>query len=362
MPPDVVEPTRERHLVGPFLQPLEDVQLVASDDTCTRYVARHASSGRQVSVRVYQASDPIVKVRAENEMSCLARFGGGDVIKLVSAGSRSRKIEPKIPLEMGIIVQGGTGTIADLLPHAGKVPRSAKLSLLMELLRALRKLERQGFVHRNVNPETVAFVGRCEALGACHAKLDGFGLACKLRDIPRRQDSHASGKNESGFLRGVDISELDLGTAVRLAFDAFIGAPPVPSLRQLVARRRAPAEVNAQYAAPEVWSDGADLSKMDVWSAGMLALEMFAGAPGVSTRGAAAAGADIHPNRLDLDGDDRFRRLQAQDPEVAKLIAGMLEEKTWRRWSVRRALNEATRLARLAGVDTTQASVDYPFE
>jgi len=186
------------------------------------------------------------------------------------------------------------------------VSRKLKLRLLVELLRPLDAMSAAGYVHRNINPSSVAISGTLSNPGGVHAKLAGFGLACRLEEL--------SGE----------------------------GRPRMAG--------------NSMYTAPEVWHLGEDLSKMDVWSVGRLAFELFVGRPPQMAHVDVDGQRYMVPYKLELDSDEAFQALRRDDRKVGKLIGAMLQERASQRISIPRALKKFSKMAKAAKADLGEQS------
>lgn len=139
------------------------------------------------------------------------------------------------------------------------IPETIKLRLLIQLLRGLRQMERAGWQHRGVEPRNLKIFGDCHSL-CCDLKLAGFSHAGPLGERA----------TASSWGAGVD------------------------------------------YTAPEVLEGRGDQSRADVYSAGVVAYELFVGGlPG-----------------KDLGNDDNFKQFASRDKKTARLIRQMLRNNT----------------------------------
>lgn len=274
----------------------------------------------------------------------------------------------------------------------------------MEILRGMRKLERGGCVHRDIKPENVLVFGDPSDPETLHAKLGDFGIAwgrlggggfgrfCVLCPSEAQSEERvflltfagarplkawtwtitgsAGFRRGSGFRRSIEQAR-------------GLGAPPQPGADAVgptvadVGRRssglvlRAPCRADPRggsqgvacdledcekgkrgmlgsppYMAPEVWRGRGHRLNSDVWSAGILAFELFVGRLPVALD---PTNWDIpdcraqmwrHPFRrfvpspsFDITSDPGFLLLRNEDPQLAALLRQMLRKRVpWGAW------------------------------
>mmetsp|Transcript_93386 Transcript_93386/g.261201 ORF Transcript_93386/g.261201 Transcript_93386/m.261201 type:complete len:423 (+) Transcript_93386:66-1334(+) len=258
-----------------------------------------APLGREVAVKLRFDSDETTR----NELSSLRRFGGGDIVAHLGT-----KVDGRVVL---LIMEAADGNLREVLQGDVKIPEPHKLRILIELLRGLSKLEAAGCVHRDVKPQNVLVFGDCSSEEGCHVKL------CDLEFV----------------------SSVHALKSPRTAKVSSVGSP--------------------LYMAPETWTGRGDMGKIDVWSAGMLAFELFVGGqPAVlleadSLRHPTIRGhpyRELVPKSFDIRKDARFKDFRSKDPELAHLISSMLRKAVWRRPTVRKALTRARGIAESRGV------------
>lgn len=222
-------------------------------------------------------------------------FGGGDVVKLYGAleedasGWESRAGPPAVNL----FIEAADSTLfTEVLSHDDKsliVDKNLRMRMLVELLRGLIKFEQGNWVHRDVKPRNIFVFGDCASEEGCHGKVGDMGLSCPV---------------------------------VEAGWHDVVGSP--------------------LYVAPEVWRDEADRSKIDVWSAGMVAFQLFAGRvpetfsqidcdEAIAEQVTPYGSRDIIRN-FNIQEDILFNYLKEDDAEMATFIAKMLANKACQRW------------------------------
>lgn len=285
----------------PWFDKLEDVVLEHSGPLHREYSARVRGCHTPVSVKVIDTSDRALRKELEREILLTRRFGGGDVATVFNVDWQDDPEHPTAVIMMEKFDGDLRSSVIDVVKSNGlMVTRETRIRLLIEILRGLRKLADQGYVHRNVNPSNVAVMGNCRGVTAsCHAKLAGMGLATKTE---------------------------------------LLGQDDEPKMAS-----------NQLYAPPEAWIDDRlmgtdDLSKMDVWSVGMMAFELFVGRPPALQKGRSM------PFEIDLSKDEEFGELKRSDPLIAGIIEKMLSKRTWLRPTVDGALDLVTDVLRKRGV------------
>jgi len=243
----------------------------------------------------------------------LESFGGGDIVRLLRSkveavsGETTYRLwleAADTDLQHGLIAKE-RGLVTG---SAVRVPRAHKIRILAEVLRGLAKLEKAGWVHGDVTPSNVLVFGECFSPEGCHAKLADFGSAFSV-------DASATDYHYDG-----------------------VSSP--------------------HYRSPEAWHGRGDLSKMDVWSAGMVAFELFVGRlpralrdPSQEEQGQLGA---VDMERVlsdeEIVSDPGFVELQQEDPQLAKLLHGMLTGSVERRLSAKAAYDWMRSIAKRHGV------------
>jgi len=276
-------------------------------------------------VKKVEATTPRRMADVHNEIGALESFYGRNIVKLLGVKTEGLSASG-IPLPgqkpvFHIETEGARGNLRDqvLSRMSGDVREDVKLLILIDVLHALRKLERKGWVHRNIKPENILIFGDPASESGCVAKLGDFAYACELHN------DHCQ--------------DLDV---VRM-----VGSP--------------------LYTAPEVWSAShISARKMDVWSLGMVAFELFTGAPPRQLfdlnlePGFVTEVSRIHPFSHSISADFKlrddpaFQALRSKDKEVAKLVRRMLTKRVWRRPTAGRLLRIAERIAKARGITSAE--------
>lgn len=252
--------------------------------------------------------------RVEREIRALKAFGGGDVIKFYGALAEDAPIRDGGPA-VNLFMEAADSTVSTaVFAHLDQplvVSEDVRLRMLVELLRGLSKLESRGWVHRNVQPSNLLLFGDCTSAEGCHLKVGGLGEACPVAEAdPRRAVGHP------------------------------------------------------MYLAPELLRREPDPSKCDVWSAGLVAFQLFAGRipetlsewdTDEDLRGLAADHNLRHVvSTLDISRDELFEHLVDHDAEIAGLVGEMLTNDAEARPSMAEALVRAQRIASSRGVSVPE--------
>lgn len=275
------------------------------------------STGKLVEVRVLGAKTMEERRAILNEVGILEQCGGGDVLTLFGAASAVDSTRLALPVAPPGLRDANVAFLFQepvdhdlnqvlLARFSGRIGRRHELRLLIEILRGLRKLEKAGYVHRDVRPETIMIVGDCFSGPGCHAKIGGLWHA-----------------RAASALRSGGAPEL-------------LGDP--------------------MYIAPEVWRGRAGHRKADVWGAGLVAYGLCAGGLPNQLVNAAFGGRrenlrehplrDFVPKKFEIGSDARFQEFMIEDSEMAGLIRSMLTRRAAFRPSLRRALARAESIAR----------------
>lgn len=298
--------TSEVPLTLETLSDLVGVRKVGEGTAGDIYRATLRTTGQDVAVKVVHASGVWQRRLVANELATWERFGGDDIVTLFASTVEGQTTY--------FFMEAADGNLYNLMlaPNAHQVSKGLKVRILVEMMRGLRKLERAGFVHRDVRPQNVLVFGDCLVEHGCHVKLGDLGHACDY-DVLGRSELEAAG--------------------------------------------------TPLYMAPEVWTKRGSMRKIDVWAVGMIAYEMFVGgcpAALLSLDFEKAGKLSEHPFRhyipeeFDIWKDERFQAFWREDAEIANLIRGMLTKPVWRRLSVRRALSWAHGIAKARGVDVAE--------
>lgn len=266
-----------------------------------------SEEGGSVVKRVIAKSGDDVS-RTVNEIEALQKFGGGDIVKLISTSTKtSGGWEARYDLVLeaadGSLDEGLIEKERNLVGDSLGVPFNQKVRILVEILRGVEKMAAAGWAHTDISPENILIFGDAYAPDGCHAKLGDLGGAAPIDK-----------------LRGLKT----------------LGAPP--------------------HRAPEVWSGSRDMSKIDVYSAGMVAFELFVGSLPEAIEDTArrtlpldAMAVEFVPLPDEIEADPGFAKLRARDAELAGLVLDMLSPAQGRP-SAKQALARAWSVAMRLGV------------
>jgi len=298
---------------------------VAEENGSLTFRGLHRASGREVEVRVLGAKTYEERRAIRNEVEVLEQCGGGDILTLFGAASAvdstriSFPIAPKGVSDANVAFLFYEPFSYDLnevlsATYSGRIGRKTELRLTVEILRGLRKLEKAGFMHRDVRPENIMIVGDCFSAPGCHAKIGGFCNSCTASALRRGDEPE------------------------------FVGDP--------------------MYIAPEVWKGKTRHRKADVWAAGLVAYDLFVGGLPNELMTAAIGGShenlrehplrEYVPRQFDISNDARFQEFMLEDWEVATLIQSMLTRTAFFRPSVKKALARASKLAESRSIDVPE--------
>lgn len=304
-------------------RPLENVRKVGQGSSGIVWKARVPGTLEDIAVKTIPLTSRRQHSFAVSELAHLDQYSGGDVVSLFDAAIANMYedgvfLSSEQPVLL-LYMEAAAGSLYEVvLGSSGfeHIALSTRLRLLVEILRGMRKLERGGCVHRDIKPENVLVFGDPSDPETLHAKLGDFGVACDLEDCE---------KGKRGML----------------------GSPP--------------------YMAPEVWRGRGHRLNSDVWSAGILAFELFVGRLPVALD---PTNWDIpdcraqmwrHPFRrfvpspsFDITSDPGFLLLRNEDPQLAALLRQMLRKRVWRRPSIHQVLSRVTKLARSRGVEVSE--------
>jgi serine/threonine-protein kinase len=184
---------------------------------------------RPVAVKIMEpslAQDPMFVRRFEREARAAARLSHPGIVAVHDQG---RDEDGTIFLVLEL-VEGGT--LRDVLREQVRLAPATALTVVEQILAALRTAHRQGMVHRDVKPENV-LVSRSGQL-----KVADFGL------VAAAWDGAADGSLDTG---GSTSDDMILGTAA--------------------------------YLAPEQVEHGRTDERSDVYAAGIVLFELLTGAP-----------------------------------------------------------------------------------
>lgn len=288
----------------PWFDRFQNLRLEEAGELHRDFSAEVAGTRFPVTLRIIDARDPAIRRDLVNEVG--TSFADGDIASVFELAWHSYDDGRYVAILMEKLK--ATFRREVLGKDVNSIPRETKLRLLGEILRGAKQVFERNFAPHNINPDSVAVVGDCTRdLSDCNTKLVGFGLTA---------DVEKARQGENG----------ELG--------------------------------NIFYNAPEAWVTGGDLSKVDVWSMGRLAFELFVGDPMLRK------GKDPKPYDIDLAGDKRFATLKKSDPAVANLIEKMLSKRAWLRPSIDAAYAMVEDILRKAGVDGVpeQPQVALPNE
>lgn len=281
-----------RKLLGKWGDKIKEIRAEAS---ARRVMFRASSPGyRDMAIKAVPTD------ARTNEIEALRKLGGGDIVQFfayLTPRTRDTALPQQDPHTL-LFMEAADGDLMKVLQAKKELSSSVKLRIVIEMLRAIVKMEKAGWVHRDVQPPNLFVFGDCfDDDEGCHIKVGEFGEAARVEAIP-----------EAGAM-------------------AMSASP---------------------YVAPEVWDGAGDQSKNDIWSAGMVAFELFVGAVPAALERAPPSEA------LDIAGDPGFQRLAGSDAEVAALLRSMLQESPVKRASAEAALAMATKLAEKWGIEVPE--------
>ena len=183
---------------------------------------------RPVAIKIMEpslAADPTFVRRFEREARAAARLSHPGIVAVHDQGRHGGTVFLVLELVEG-------GTLRDVIREQVRLAPATALTVVEQILAALRTAHRQGMVHRDVKPENV-LVSRTGQL-----KVADFGL------VAAAWDGAADGSLDTG---GSTSDDLILGTAA--------------------------------YLAPEQVEHGRTDERSDVYAAGIVLFELLTGAP-----------------------------------------------------------------------------------
>jgi serine/threonine protein kinase len=183
---------------------------------------------RPVAIKIMEpslAADPTFVRRFEREARAAARLSHPGIVAVHDQGRHGGTVFLVLELVEG-------GTLRDVIREQVRLAPATALTVVEQVLAALRVAHRQGMVHRDVKPENV-LVSRAGQL-----KVADFGL------VAAAWDGAADGSLDTG---GSTSDDLILGTAA--------------------------------YLAPEQVQHGRTDERSDVYAAGVVLFELLTGAP-----------------------------------------------------------------------------------
>lgn len=295
------------------LMNLEDMGSGASGSV---YRGAIGEDGADLAIKVVEVASKSKYFSVRRELEAMRRFGGGDVVKLYGTTftppADDQELLTHIAMEplVYVFMEAADSNMYDTVikDNVANIPKDIKLRMLLQVLRGLRKMERAGYVHRDIKPDNILTFGDCLSPEGCQVKIGDLGCACP-------------------------VSECTPGCS------DLVGSP--------------------LYMAPEVWSGKAHVAKSDTWSAGMLAFELFVGKlPTRFTQDLWRRRPDVHnlttgefiPQGLDITKDRHFQRFVQADPEVGNLILAMLTKSVKRRPTIEQSYSMAKEIGKRWGV------------
>jgi len=256
--------------------------------------------------------------RALNELEALKRLGGGDIVQFFAC-LRAKPPDEMAPHDdplsrphMVFFMEAADGDLMKVLQAKHELSSDVKLRILIQMLRAIVKMEKAGWVHRDIKPPNLLVFGDCFSNDGCDIKVTDFGEAAHVDTISEQP---------------------------RLA-----GSP--------------------YYIAPEVWAGHAEQTKADIWSAGMVAFELFTGSMPAALKKKLPKDTpalldhpfrEFVPKSLDIEKDIGFQKFLHADREIGALLWAMLQKSPEKRASAELALSIALDLAERRGVEVPEA-------
>lgn len=216
-PPPAPSPTAPGETrIGPYLI----TGILGSGGMATVYLARQASIGRDVALKVItgpDANDPEFGERFRREAETLARLSHPHILKVFDFGEDAGR--PYLAMEH---MQGGT-----LREHIGAtpIPVPQVLKWADQIGQALGSAHAQGVVHRDIKPENVLLDRNNNAF------LSDFGLA-HLNDARSNLTRAGVQMGSPSYMppeqwEGADVdARADLYSFAAMLFELLSGKPP----------------------------------------------------------------------------------------------------------------------------------------
>ncbi len=247
------------------------------------FIATEVALGRKVVVKLLapEMSSLVLAERFRREMSFIAQLRHPNIIPLLAAGDAGGLLYYTMPF-----VQGQT--LRTRLGAGGPIPVREAVGIFREMADALSYAHAQGVVHRDIKPENVL-------LENGHAIVADFGISKALAD--------AGGANDS-MIATLTTAGLAIGTSAYMAPEQAAGDPATDH-------------------------------RADIYALGVVAYEMFAGAPPFvgSAHQVIAAHMTAEPEALaarrpDIPAtlNDLTMRLLSKNPESRPQNAGDIVE------------------------------------
>ncbi|HEX3759179.1 MAG TPA: serine/threonine-protein kinase [Kofleriaceae bacterium] len=206
----VVQPAGEvlevgAELVGRF----KILRVLGTGGMGTVYVARDATLGREVAIKVHHAGGGAQRLR--REAVAMARLAHPNVVTVFEVGDLGGR--PFVVMEC---IAGTT-----LRAHLAAAPRSVRevLALLIAAGEGLAAAHDAGLVHRDIKPENV-LVG-----SDGRARVGDFGLARELDSADAPEDPADGPPSIEDLRTPVTLTGAVMGTPAYMAPEQFAGAP-----------------------------------------------------------------------------------------------------------------------------------------
>jgi len=268
-----------------------------------------------IAIKMLDVSTPQRAEAVAREIDNLKRLSGRSMIEVFSV-MPSAMVDGRINNFL-VMMEAADGNLRNqVLCDGCDVGLADRLQVMIDTLRGLRRMHREGYIHRNIKPENI-FVMRTDRLadqGRLHAKVGDLGNARTNREIRE---------------------------------EMWDGDKP-----QIFGTR--------EYIAPEVWAGRRDSCKRDVWAAGIVLYELFVGRLPAFFReerfANPPASLDDDPLRLAVPKeflireDEGFLELREKEPQLAALLASMLQKNRWLRPSSEKALRILKEITTAKGI------------
>lgn len=152
----------------------EIVRLIGEGGMGAVYCARHASTGREVAVKVISseaiARDEVLVARFEREAQAAAKVLSPHIVEILDAGHDSKSGHPYMVME---ILSGES--VHQLFKRLGPLPPALAVRIAVQTCMGLEKAHGAGVVHRDIKPANL-FMTEADGDGRIVKLLD-FGVA-----------------------------------------------------------------------------------------------------------------------------------------------------------------------------------------
>ncbi|MGI8424366.1 MAG: serine/threonine-protein kinase [Chloroflexota bacterium] len=257
---------------------------IGSGGMATVDVADDLKHGRKVAVKVLRAelAASLAAERFLREIEIAAQLLHPHILTLIGSGQDDGLLFYVMPLVEG-------ESLRHRLERSGELPLQEGLRILREVADALAYAHQRGIVHRDIKPENVLLLGR-------HALVADFGIA---KAVKAAADAPA-----------LTSTGIALGTPLYMAPEQVLAEPGVDH-------------------------------RADIYAFGVLAYELFAGAPPFS----GATAQFVMAGHLSRAAEPLSKLRSSISPSLEHLVMRCLEKRAADRWQSADEL-----LGRLEGV------------